>query len=97
MNKLRLLRRLHDDELFCFLSGKELRLFLLMIADSTESGEGKMYLGQITSLFDNKISQKELESICEELQKKQFVRLTSIPGCGSSVMYQIRNPDDYAP
>ncbi len=97
MNKLRLLRKLHDGELFDCLSGEELRLFLLMIVDSNESGEGELHLGYLGLLFGGEISRKGLENICEELQKKQLVRLTKIPGCESTVMYRIRNQDDYAP
>ncbi len=97
VNKLRILRKLHDDDLFDCLSSAELRLFLLMITDSNESGEGELNLGYVGWLFDGKISQKGLENICDELQKKQLVQLTNSPGCGSSVIYQIRYHDGYLP
>jgi hypothetical protein len=94
VNKLRLLRKLNDDELFGCLSGEGLRLFLLMIAGSAETGEGEIHLSQIVWILGKDFSPKQLEKICEELQKKQLVCLTYRPDQdirqhGLAVMYRI--------
>lgn len=76
MNKLRLLRKLKDDGQLGRMSGEELRLFLLMIAGSTETGEGEILTSRIGSILGKNYSSERLMEICEALEKKHLVRLT---------------------
>lgn len=85
MNKLHLLKKLNqDNELFGCLSGEELRIFLLMLADCTETGEGEILLSLASRIFGMDISADKFTGICEELQKKRLVCLSSQPEYGTS-------------
>lgn len=76
MNKLHLLRKLNDDGLFACLTSEELHLFLLMIAGSTENGEGEILLGRIRWIFGKDFSSERLKDVCSKLEKKRLVRIT---------------------
>ena len=75
MNKLRLLREFNQSELFRCLSCDELRLFLFMVADCAETGEGEINFSQAELIFGKDFSQKRFDEICEELNKKGLISL----------------------
>ncbi len=95
MNKLHVLKKLNDDGLFAGLTGEELRLFLLMIANSTEHGEGEILLDRIRWIFGEAFTSERLVEICGSLERKRLVRITcrSNQGNERSVAYRILLPE----
>lgn len=69
MNRLRLLKRLNAEGLLDDLSGDELRLFLLMIANCRDNGEGELHGDAISRIFGRDFTKKQLDNLCTELKK----------------------------
>lgn len=98
MNKLGLLRTLNNEGVFADLTGEELRLFLLMIAGSTENGDGEILLGRISWAFGEKFPLHRLRDICASLEKKQLVRVSSRLGQGGrTIAYRIISQEGVGP
>lgn len=77
MNKLRLLKKMHDEGSFDCLTKEELHLFLLMIAGCNENGEGEILAGQIKWVFGKDFSPDRLNDICGKLEEKHLILLIS--------------------
>jgi hypothetical protein len=76
VNRFRLLKRLNTERLLEHLSGDELRLFLFMIANCKNNGEGELHGAELRRIFGRDFTMKRLNDLCAKLDKVLVARIT---------------------
>jgi hypothetical protein len=92
VNKLRLLKKLNDEGIFERLTSEELRLYLIMIAESGNNGEGELCLERLSGTLGRKVSPARLARVCAALEQKGLLTLTTpcCHGTGDSLRVSYR-------
>lgn len=94
MDKVRILQSVKRSKIMDGLDIDEAKLYLILLANSRENGDGNILLKSINGVIGEEFSIAKLKAVCRKLEKCELIEVTAssleqVKGDDSKLAYRI--------